>query len=114
MTKPGFIKLHRQITENDLFKEPRKFSKFEAWLYILLEAKYQEETETHYGIEVVIPAGSFATSCPQLAKAWGWDKKAVIKFLDYLTQESMISRAGTKINPKTAIVTGKQIGRAHV
>mgnify|MGYP000877786057 CR=1 FL=1 len=106
MAKPGFIKLHRQIIENELYREPRKFSKLEAWLYILLNAKYKEETEVHYGTEVIIPIGSFATSCTQLARAWGWDKKAVIKFLDYLTQESMISRAGTKIDPKTGTKTG--------
>lgn len=86
----GFIKLHRQITEHEFFKEPRKFSKFEAWLYILLNAKYMEETNRLYGKDVVIPAGSFPTSYSKLSKAWGWDRRTVKRFLDYLISEEIV------------------------
>lgn len=95
MTNSDFIKLHRQITENELYREPRKFSKFEAWLFILLNANSEEEEKTLYGAEVTIPIGSFATSYNQLAKAWGWDKKAVMKYINCLVFKEMITTTGT-------------------
>ena len=82
MAKPGFIKLHRQIIENELYKEPRKFSKYEAWIDLLLRANHKEED----GIQ----AGSFLTSYGELAKAWGWSKSTTWNFLKYLSQQDMI------------------------
>lgn len=109
MAERGFIKLHRQIKEHDFYKEPRQFSKFEAWLYILLNAKYEEEIEKHYGIEITIPVGAFTTSYSKLAKTWGWNKKAVKNFIDYLVQQNMIEIHGTKVNPKPGTKIGTTI-----
>lgn len=110
MAKTGWIKLHRQIMDSDFYKEPRKFSKFEAWLFILLNANYEEETKRLYGEDVLITAGSFPTSYNQLAQAWGWDKKTVANFLDYLVQEEMVTLTGAKTYPKSGSKKGTIIG----
>lgn len=83
MAKNGFIKIHRQITEHELYKEPRKFSKLEAWLDLLLRANYE--------LEDGIKPGSFITSYGELAKAWGWSKSTTWSFLKYLSQQNMIT-----------------------
>ena len=82
LAEKGFVKIHRQIKEHDLYKEPRKFSKFEAWLDLLLRANYEIEN----GIE----PGSFIISYGELAKSWRWDKKTAWRFLNHLMREQMI------------------------
>lgn len=82
MSRTGWIKLHRQIMDSEFYKEPRRFSKYEAWIDILLKANHEEED----GIQ----AGSFLTSYGELAKAWGWSKSTTWNFLKYLSQQDMI------------------------
>ncbi len=82
MTRTGHIKLHRQIMDSEFYKEPRKFSKYEAWIDLLLRANHKEED----GIQ----AGSFLTSYSELAKSWGWSKSTTWNFLKYLSQQDMI------------------------
>lgn len=114
MAKNGFIKIHRQITEHELYKEPRKFSKFEAWLDLLLRANYE--------LEDGIKPGSFITSYGELAKAWGWDKKATWRFLNHLAQEQMIkTKCHENATVNATVVTivnwgfyqGKRNGKRH-
>ena len=38
----GWIKLHRKIWENKYWLEPRRFSKAEAWIDIMLLASHKE------------------------------------------------------------------------
>ena len=45
MAESGWIKLHRKIRENLLWKKPRKFSQAEAWIDILLEVRWEDEPE---------------------------------------------------------------------
>lgn len=88
MAKTGWIKLHRQIVNHEFYQEPRKFSKFEAWIDILLRANHEDSEE--------IKPGSFPTSYGELAKAWGWSKKTVWNFLRYLAKENMITLLGNE------------------
>lgn len=94
MAKTGWIKLHRQITESTLYKEPRKFSRSEAWIDLLLRANHEESTETICGKEIFIPSGSCLTYLAELAKAWGWDYRTVDRFISYLFKENMVSYDG--------------------
>ncbi len=82
MSRTGWIKLHRQIMDSEFYKEPRRFSRSEAWIDILLRANHEEED----GIE----AGSFLTSYNELAKSWGWSKSTTWNFLKYLSAQNMI------------------------
>ena len=82
MAKTGWIKLHRQIMDSEFYKEPRRFSRSEAWIDILLRANHEEEDG--------IKPGSFLTSYSELAKSWGWSKSTTWNFLKYLSQQDMI------------------------
>lgn len=83
MAKSGWIKLHRQIMDSEFYTEPRRFSKYEAWVDLLLRANHEEED----GIQ----AGSFLTSYGELAKSWGWSKSTTWRFLEYLLCQNMIA-----------------------
>ena len=83
MAEAGWIKLHRQIMDSEFYTEPRKFSKHEAWIDILLRTNHKEED----GIQ----AGSLLTSYGELAKSWGWSKSTTWNFLKYLSRQNMIT-----------------------
>ena len=81
---------------NPLYKQKRKFSKFEAWIDILLSVNHREgKVLIDYSVETV-NRGEFITSEVKLANKWNWDRKTVRKFLTLLQQEEMILKSSTK------------------
>lgn len=91
----GWIKLHRKIQDHWLWSERRKFSKFEAWIYLLLQANHKNTKTIINGNVLQIMKGSFITSIVKLAEKWCWDRKTVTKFLITLENEKMITRKST-------------------
>jgi hypothetical protein len=87
----GWIKLHRKIREHWLYEEGRKFSKYEAWLYLLMEANHAANKFMYEGTLVSVERGQFITSKLKLAECWNWDRSTVSRFLKTLTDEGMIS-----------------------
>ncbi len=86
----GWIKLYRKIRENSLWQEQRKFSKFEAWLDLLLSANHAP-AKVIIGIKIVIVnRGQFLTSKSALAKRWGWNWKTVDGTLEVFKQAEML------------------------
>lgn len=82
--------------DNPLYKQKRKFSKFEAWIDILLSVNHREgKVLIDYSVETV-KRGEFITSEVKLANKWNWDRKTVRKFLTLLQQEEMILKNSTK------------------
>jgi len=91
----GWIKLHRKIRDNPLFKENRKFSKFEAWIDLLLAANHADN-EVVFGYEKIqVKRGQLITSEVQLADRWKWNRLSVRRFLTYLMREQMVSKIAT-------------------
>lgn len=91
----GWIKIHRKIQDNWLWQEKRKFSKFEAWMSLLLKANHKEN-KILFGNKIInIEAGSFITSEVKLADEWGWSRITVHKFLVVLQNDKMIVKKGT-------------------
>lgn len=91
----GWIKLYRKIQESWLWKEKRKFSKFEAWIDILLQANHKN-TKIIINFKVVqVKKGSFITSETKLAQKWKWDRSTVRRFLEMLEKEKMIRKNAT-------------------
>ena len=83
----GWIKLYRQGRRNPLFREKRKFSKFEAWVDMLLEANHCDK-EVLLGNELItVSRGSFVTSEQKLANKWGWSRTKIRSFLKLLSNE---------------------------
>lgn len=91
----GWIKIHRKLQEHWIWNEKRKFSKFEAWIDILLRASHKDTKTMLNGKVVLVNKGNFITSEVKLAEKWNWDRSTVRKFLKILEDEKMIQRSAT-------------------
>lgn len=97
----GWIKLHRQIQKHWLYQEKRTFSKYEAWLDIVMMANHQDNRFV-LGNEVLqVERGSFVTSELKLMDHWRWSKTKLRNFLSLLENEGMIAKISD--NKKTTI-----------
>ena len=86
----GWIKLHRKVRENWLYQEDRVFSKFEAWMDILMRANH-EDTKIVLGNELItVKRGQFITSELKLMDSWKWGKSKTRSFLELLEKDGMI------------------------
>lgn len=87
----GWISIHRKIRENWLFQEKRVFSKFEAWIDLLLQVNHQENNKVILGNELFsVREGETITSIRKLCKRWDWSNTKIINFLKILKKEGMI------------------------
>ncbi len=87
----GWIKLHRTIRENWLYKEKRVYSRFEAWIDLLLEANHKDN-RFPLGNEIVeCKRGQLITSIRQLCDRWNWSNTKVNNFLKLLQDDGMIA-----------------------
>lgn len=80
----GFVKIDRRLFASEMWKERRKFSRFEAWLDILQRAAYKDTDD--------LKAGEVRVSVRKTAIAWGWEKDAVHRFLRRLIKNGYISQ----------------------
>lgn len=100
MSNIGWISLSRSIQDHWLSKEKRSYSKFEAWIDILLSANHMDN-KFMLGNEVItLKRGSFITSELKLMSKWGWSKSKVRAFLSLLQKENMV-----KISPDSKKTT---------
>lgn len=86
----GWISLHRKILEHPFFQEKRSFSKFEAWIDLLLLANHKDNKFILGNELIEVERGSFITSELKLMDRWGWSKTKVRSFLKLLENDSMI------------------------
>lgn len=88
----GWIKLHRKITESDVWIEDEPFDKRSAWIDILLMANYKDGFLFN-GAKLVgdVPRGSFRTSIRFLSERWSWSKDKVKNYLFTLQELGMIT-----------------------
>lgn len=98
----GWISIHRKIQSHWLYEENRKFSKFEAWIDLLLLANHQDRKILLGNQLVDVKRGSFITSDLKLMNRWSWSKTKVRKFLSVLEKDEMITRNPDK---KKTIIT---------
>ena len=87
----GWIKLYRRIKDNWLYKEKRKFSRFEAWIDLLLEANHKDNRFPLGNKIVECKRGQIITSVRKLCDRWGWSNTKINNFLILLQNENMIA-----------------------
>lgn len=87
----GYIKLHRQILEHDLWLD-EKFTKGQAWVDLILQANYKDKKALIDSEWVIVKRGTFITSIHKLAERWGWAVNTVKKFLNLLESDEMIHK----------------------
>ncbi len=83
MSAEGYIKLHRQIKENEFWLSER-FTKAQAWIDLLLAATYKTRTVFIRGIEINLNPGELCYSKLTLSKRWKWNERTVNKYLNML------------------------------
>lgn len=101
----GWIKLHRQVRNHWLFEEKRTFSKFEAWVDLLMEVNHKDNNFLLGNDLMELKVGQTVTSVRKLCDKWGWSNTKVTQFLKLLQNEGMITyKSDTK---KTVITIDK-------
>ena len=97
----GWIKLHRQITENEFYLSER-FTRMQAWIDLLLLAGHSCQTMFIRGIEINLKPGELCWSQQSLAKRWKWNERTVYRYLKMLQQREMIQH---RITCVTTVIT---------
>lgn len=85
----GWIKLHRGLLDNDLWRsEP--FSRGQAWVDLLLLANHKESFFYKRGNKVIVKRGQVGRSSVELSDRWKWSRTKINKFLKDLEKEQQI------------------------
>jgi len=99
----GWVKIHRQMSENDLWTcEP--FSRGQAWVDMILLANHKPNFFYKRGVKVNVERGQLAWSELALSERWKWSRNKVRKFLKDLEKEHQIEQQKTNV---TQVVTIK-------
>lgn len=80
----GWICLYRKFQENELWTEPRVFSKAEAWLSLLMKANHEQRTFMLGNQMVTVHPGELITSEVKLAQEWRWSRHKVRNYVQLL------------------------------
>lgn len=86
----GWIKVHRTMIDHWINKDVRKFSRFEAWMDILLSVNYNDAKVTIKNTVYEVKRGQSIYSLDTWSKRWGWNKSATRRFVQLLEKDGMI------------------------
>ena len=86
----GWISLHRKILDNFLYPKNRPFTKYEAWIDLLLLVNHKENKVILQYEVFTCERGQTLRSLKTLSERWNWDKSTVTRFLKLLQSDSMI------------------------
>ncbi|MCF8752282.1 DnaD domain-containing protein [Staphylococcus aureus] len=98
----GWISIDRSIQNHWLFKEKRTFSKFEAWIYLLMEANHSKAKVPIGNQIVTVERGQRLTSILTLSDLFNWSRFKVKTFLDLLESDRMLE---VKTTSKYTLIT---------
>lgn len=82
----GYFSISRKIKDNFLYpsNENRKFTKYEAWLWIIENAYFFCKKKIINNKLTIVPRGYLDTTIEQLSQIWKWDKRTVNKYVQML------------------------------
>ncbi len=86
----GYIALHRRILDNPILTKSRTYSRFEAFIYMLLRANHKENKVVIGNQLVKVKRGSFITSQKKLQIVFNWGSSKLKAFLLLLENDKMI------------------------
>ena len=86
----GYIALHRRILDNPILTKSRTYSRFEAFIYMLLRANHKENKVVIGNQMVLVKRGSFVTSQKKLQIVFNWGSSKLKAFLLLLENDKMI------------------------
>ena len=86
----GHVRIFRKIKQSKEWKKKRRFSAFEAMLYLMLNAEYKKVTRELGNQKIKIIPGELLTSQTKLAEDWNWNIATVNEYLKYKKKSNMI------------------------
>lgn len=98
----GYIKLFRQLMENEIWKDSEPFCRRAAWVDLLLMANHEDHTVWDSGESIDVNRGEVNRSMSYLADRWHWSRGKVTRFLHDLEMNHMASIKRT--GKRTAII----------
>ena len=98
----GYIKLHRKILDNGIFRKPKVSHLFN---YCLLRANWSDKTICWNGQPLIVERGSFITGRKQIALETGLSEQNVRSALRTLQHFSMVQKSTSKSTSKFTYLT---------
>ena len=100
----GYFAVWRKIQDHPFYKEKRVFSKYEAWLDLLMNAQHQREPkQVCLGMTVLTQHyGETLRSIRTWGRRWSWGRSKVTRFLKLLEELNQIT---VKSEGKTSRIT---------
>ena len=95
MCNQGFIKLSRKFFETPLWKEPRQYSRSEAWLDLIQMAGFEDSKYILNNREIEVRRGEIVASRRVLENWWNFGSKKLSNFIYYLKANRMINQRQT-------------------
>lgn len=86
----GWISLHRKILDNPILSTSRNYSRFEAFIYLLLRANHSDRNVPIGSTLYNVKKGQMITSQMKLCKQFKWGNTKLRNFLKLLESDSMI------------------------
>ena len=110
----GYILLHKRIMDLECWVwNDKPFSRGQAWIYLLLNANFKDETKNIKGQVVTIKRGQVLRAEDTLAKDWGWSRGKVRRFLKSIEKDGMCSINGTSYGTVISIENFEQYQNAR-
>ncbi len=108
--KRGYIAIWRKIQDHPFYKEKRIFSKYEAWIDILMEAQHNKEPqEVCLGMNVLeCQYAECLKSVRTWGKRWGWSEAKVYRFLKLLKKMEQITTKNETVTTRIKVLNYKQ------
>ena len=105
----GWISLHRKILDNPILTRGRQYSRFEAFVYMLLKANHKDNKALIGNNLIIIKKGSFITSQMKLMKEFNWGSSRLRTFLKLLESDGMIETNTNTISTHITINNYKEL-----
>ncbi len=86
----GFVLMYRRIQDHWIYGAGEPFSSFQAWVDLIMLAKYKDEKFPYRGKIIDGKRGCVYRSISSLAQRWNWGRKRAAKFLNWLESEGMV------------------------
>ena len=100
----GWISLHRKILDNPILSRGKTYSRFEAFVYMLLRANHKENKCVVGNQLIIVKKGSFITSQKKLMQEFRWGSTKLRAFIKLLEADKMIETKSTTYSTMVNII----------
>lgn len=95
MSERGFVAIDRGVWDHPLFAD-EKFSEREAWLWLLSSAAWADKRIRVGKTVIDLKRGQLAFATRFLAQKWKWAHSKVVRFLNKLKNDTMVTTEPTR------------------